>query len=153
MKRSADHLSKSRKRKSGEFEADRSKAPEPVPATKRAKPTGDEEEEEEEEVPEEEEEVADEEVAIPAPKKSFSDLGLIDSLSEACTALGYKEPTEIQQQAIPLALERDLIGIAETGSGKTAAFALPVCRLIVLCLLKHPLTASIDSTRYDDSSL
>ena len=59
--------------------------------------------------------------------KSFKDLGVIDSLCDACTALGYKAPTPIQNEAIPLALEgRDLIGLAETGSGKTAAFALPI---------------------------
>lgn len=60
-------------------------------------------------------------------EKTFQDLGIIDSLCDACTALGYKIPTPIQQQSIPLALEgRDLIGLAETGSGKTAAFALPI---------------------------
>lgn len=59
--------------------------------------------------------------------KTFRDLGIIDSLADACTALGYKAPTPIQNEAIPLALEgRDLIGLAETGSGKTAAFALPI---------------------------
>jgi ATP-dependent RNA helicase DDX47/RRP3 len=59
--------------------------------------------------------------------RSFRDLGIIDSLCEACIALGYKSPTPIQNEAIPLALQgRDLIGIAETGSGKTAAFALPM---------------------------
>jgi len=62
-----------------------------------------------------------------AVPKSFKDLGVIDSLCEACTALGYKAPTPIQTESIPLALEgRDLIGLAETGSGKTAAFALPI---------------------------
>lgn len=65
--------------------------------------------------------------APPAVIKSFKDLGIIDSLCEACTALGYKAPTPIQTESIPLALEgRDLIGLAETGSGKTAAFALPI---------------------------
>ena len=59
--------------------------------------------------------------------KSFQELGIIDSLCDACTALGYKSPTPIQNEAIPLALQgRDLIGLAETGSGKTAAFALPI---------------------------
>ena len=59
--------------------------------------------------------------------KSFQDLEIIDSLCEACTALGYRTATPIQSAAIPLALQgRDLIGLAETGSGKTAAFALPI---------------------------
>lgn len=59
--------------------------------------------------------------------QSFQDLGIMDSLCDACTSLGYKFPTPIQCKSIPLALEgRDLIGLAETGSGKTAAFALPI---------------------------
>lgn len=62
-----------------------------------------------------------------APKKTFRDLGIIEQLCEACDALGYKAPTPIQAEAIPLALQgRDVIGLAETGSGKTAAFALPI---------------------------
>ena len=73
------------------------------------------------------------EVTIPATEavdvaaRSFEELGIIEALCEACTALGYKAPTPIQNEAIPLALQgRDLIGLAETGSGKTAAFALPI---------------------------
>lgn len=59
--------------------------------------------------------------------KTFKDLGIIDSLCDACTSLGYKTPTPIQAESIPLALQgRDLVGLAETGSGKTAAFALPI---------------------------
>ena len=62
-----------------------------------------------------------------APTKSFADLGIMDSLCEACAAMGFKSPTPIQAEAIPLALQgRDIIGLAETGSGKTAAFALPI---------------------------
>lgn len=61
------------------------------------------------------------------PTNSFKDLGIIDQLCKACAAHGYKSPTPIQNEAIPLALQgRDLIGLAETGSGKTAAFALPI---------------------------
>jgi ATP-dependent RNA helicase DDX47/RRP3 len=59
--------------------------------------------------------------------KSFKDLGIIDPLCEACEALGYKARTPIQAEDVPLALQgRDLIGLAETGSGKTAAFSLPI---------------------------
>ncbi|KAI9840542.1 MAG: ribosomal RNA processing protein [Sclerophora amabilis] len=64
--------------------------------------------------------------------KSFKDLGVIDSLCDACTSLGYKAPTPIQAEAIPLALQgRDLIGLAETGSGKTAAFAIPILQALL----------------------
>jgi ATP-dependent RNA helicase DDX47/RRP3 len=77
--------------------------------------------------PAREENGANEGRSIEKATKSFKDLGIIDSLCEACEALGYKAPTPIQAEAIPLALQgRDLIGLAETGSGKTAAFALPI---------------------------
>ncbi|TKA61978.1 ATP-dependent rRNA helicase RRP3 [Cryomyces minteri] len=67
-----------------------------------------------------------------ATEKSFEDLGIIPSLCEACVALGYKKPTPIQAESIPLALSgRDLIGLAETGSGKTAAFALPILQALM----------------------
>ena len=57
---------------------------------------------------------------------SFSDLPLRPELLDALTALGYEEPTPIQREAIPPLLEgRDLLGQAATGTGKTAAFALP----------------------------
>jgi ATP-dependent RNA helicase DeaD len=58
---------------------------------------------------------------------SFEALGLRPELLRALTALGYEEPTPIQQEAIPLLVDgRDLLGQAATGTGKTAAFALPV---------------------------
>lgn len=57
---------------------------------------------------------------------SFSSLGLPDSLLEAITEMGFESPSPIQAKTIPLALEgHDLIGLSQTGSGKTAAFALP----------------------------
>ncbi|BFI34140.1 ATP-dependent RNA helicase DDX27 [Marchantia polymorpha subsp. ruderalis] len=59
--------------------------------------------------------------------KSFGDLNLSRPLVRACEALGYKQPTPIQAACIPLALTgRDISGSAVTGSGKTAAFGLPI---------------------------
>ncbi len=58
---------------------------------------------------------------------SFQQFGLHQDLLKAVHKMGYTEPTPIQQQAIPVALSgRDLIGCAQTGTGKTAAFALPI---------------------------
>jgi len=58
---------------------------------------------------------------------TFAELGLSPPLIESLTALGYEEPTPIQREAIPPLLEgRDLLGQAATGTGKTAAFALPL---------------------------
>lgn len=54
----------------------------------------------------------------------FSDLGLAEPLIRALDTKGYSEPTPIQRQSIPALLEgRDLLGIAQTGTGKTAAFS------------------------------
>ncbi|MBV8515905.1 MAG: DEAD/DEAH box helicase [Acidobacteria bacterium] len=62
---------------------------------------------------------------------SFSTLGLRPTLLRAVTDAGYTEPTPIQQAAIPHALAgRDLIGIAQTGTGKTAAFVLPLLEML-----------------------
>ena len=56
----------------------------------------------------------------------FKDLGLSEPILQAVTESGYDTPTDIQAQAIPLILEgRDLVGASQTGTGKTAAFALP----------------------------
>jgi len=58
---------------------------------------------------------------------NFAELGLGDAQLRACEALGFKTPTPIQRQAIPVVLAgNDLIGCAETGTGKTAAFLLPI---------------------------
>jgi len=58
---------------------------------------------------------------------SFQDFGLADPISRALKEENYLNPTPIQAQTIPLALTgRDVVGIAQTGTGKTAAFALPI---------------------------
>ena len=57
----------------------------------------------------------------------FSKLGLAQPVVDGVKAVGYIEPTPIQLRAIPLVLAgRDVIGSAQTGTGKTAAFALPI---------------------------
>lgn len=64
---------------------------------------------------------------VPRPVKTFEDLGLDAALIGAIAKQGYERPTPIQCQACPVALSgRDMIGIAKTGSGKTAAFVLPM---------------------------
>ena len=61
----------------------------------------------------------------------FDELGLSQKVLAAVEASGYTQPTPIQAEAIPPALQgRDILGIAQTGTGKTAAFTLPMlCRL------------------------
>src|SRR3954464_12860254 len=62
----------------------------------------------------------------------FTALGLDPRLVEALAGLGYEEPTPIQEQTIPPLIEgRDLLGQAATGTGKTAAFALPILQRLV----------------------
>ncbi len=62
---------------------------------------------------------------------SFSTLGLSQKVLSAIDAAGYSEPTPIQAQAIPHVLERkDVLGLAQTGTGKTAAFSLPILTLL-----------------------
>eukprot|EP01039_Chlorochromonas_danica_P015240 gene15240-17892_t len=58
---------------------------------------------------------------------TFAELGLSPSIVQTVTETGYTQPTPIQEQAIPVALAgRDVLGIAQTGTGKTAAFTLPM---------------------------
>ncbi|MBC7493509.1 MAG: DEAD/DEAH box helicase [Flavobacterium sp.] len=58
---------------------------------------------------------------------TFNDLHLIKNIQQALTEEGYENPTPIQEQAIPIILEgTDLVGCAQTGTGKTAAFAIPI---------------------------
>jgi ATP-dependent RNA helicase RhlE len=74
----------------------------------------------------------------------FSKLGLTDTMAYAVEKMGYTEPTPIQVQAIPMVLAgRDVIGSAQTGTGKTAAFALPILQRLgghgaLRCLILEP---------------
>jgi ATP-dependent RNA helicase DeaD len=63
---------------------------------------------------------------------TFEGLGLDPRLVQATDALGFKQPTPIQEQAIPVLLSgtKDLVGLAQTGTGKTAAFGLPLLQLV-----------------------
>jgi ATP-dependent RNA helicase DeaD len=71
------------------------------------------------------------EQTVELPPVTFASIGLREELANAVAALGYEEPTPVQRETIPLLLEgRDLLGQAATGTGKTAAFALPMLHLI-----------------------
>jgi len=63
---------------------------------------------------------------------TFGALGLDARLIQATDALGFQHPTPIQEKAIPVLLSgtRDLVGLAQTGTGKTAAFGLPLLQLV-----------------------
>jgi len=65
-------------------------------------------------------------------KKTFTEIGISDSLVKAVTELGYTHATEIQERSIPVLISgtKDFIGLAQTGTGKTAAFGLPLLQLI-----------------------
>jgi superfamily II DNA/RNA helicase len=66
-------------------------------------------------------------VEIPPQDTAFSKLGLNDAIAFAVAEMGYQDPTPIQAQAVPVVLAgKDVIGSAQTGTGKTAAFALPI---------------------------
>jgi len=90
-----------------------------------------EEKQQDEKTESEEEDVKDITEERQQDEKAFKDLGLDEELCQRCENLGWKKPTKIQCEAIPVALEgRDVIGLAETGSGKTGAFALPVLQAL-----------------------
>jgi ATP-dependent RNA helicase RhlE len=83
-------------------------------------------------------------VDLPKMDTAFSKLGLSDALAYAVQQMGYVEPTPIQAKAIPLVLQgTDVIGSAQTGTGKTAAFALPIIQRLgthgnLRCLILEP---------------
>ena len=69
--------------------------------------------------------------SVRTAKDGFSALGLSDTLISTLTALGYEEPTPVQRETIPLMIDgRDLLAQAATGTGKTAAFALPIIQAL-----------------------
>ena len=62
---------------------------------------------------------------------SFEKLNLIEPILKALKTEGYTKPTAIQEQAIPIVLKhKDLLGCAQTGTGKTAAFAIPILQIL-----------------------
>jgi ATP-dependent RNA helicase RhlE len=68
----------------------------------------------------------------------FQDLNLIEPILRALKTEGYTTPTPIQEQAIPIVLQRrDLLGCAQTGTGKTAAFSIPILQLLYQDRLQH----------------
>ncbi|KQT83518.1 DEAD/DEAH box helicase [Aurantimonas sp. Leaf443] len=80
----------------------------------------------------------------------FSELGLSAKVTAAVEAAGYSQPTPIQEQAIPHALQRrDVLGIAQTGTGKTASFVLPMLTLLEKgrARARMPRTLIIEPTR------
>jgi ATP-dependent RNA helicase DDX23/PRP28 len=78
--------------------------------------------------------------SIPNPMRNWQESGLPDNIMRIVDQVGYTEPSPIQRAAIPIAMQcRDLIGVAVTGSGKTAAFVLP---LLVFISNLPPLSAT-----------
>ena len=95
-------------------------------------PDNDQEEEEDSAGDQEDDEVEAESATREASDKTFSELGLVDVLCEACEKVGWKKPSKIQAEAIPVALSgSDVIGLAETGSGKTGSFVLPILQALL----------------------
>jgi ATP-dependent RNA helicase DDX23/PRP28 len=81
--------------------------------------------------------------SIPYPIRNWKEAKFNSKILDAVVSVGYKDPTAIQMQAIPIALQgRDIMGIAETGSGKTAAYLLPMLQYI---LNQPPMTLEIES--------
>lgn len=81
----------------------------------------------------------DNEVGI-LTETSFASLGVCEAICEACDKLGWKNATRIQEKVLPDALQgRDIVGLAETGSGKTGAFCIPVLQT----LLENPVRGAV----------
>ena len=84
---------------------------------------------------------------IPNPLRNWEEANLPKAVYETILGIGYSEPTPIQRQAIPIGLQnRDIIGVAETGSGKTAAFLIPL--LVWIHQLPKPEVGDFESGPY-----
>ncbi|MGO6904347.1 DEAD/DEAH box helicase, partial [Rhizobium ruizarguesonis] len=84
------------------------------------------------------------------PLTTFADLGLSQKVLSAVTDAGYTIPTPIQAGAIPFALERrDICGIAQTGTGKTASFVLPMLSLLEKGRARQQHPARPDGDRHE----
>ena len=82
----------------------------------------------------EEEEDEDDDSVVYAPIESFEDMKLDREIALSIKAHGFDKPTPIQAQGIPVILSGcDVLGCAETGSGKTAAFSIPMIRIACRC--------------------
>ena len=81
-------------------------------------------------------------------KKTFAEIGINEKLVKSVTELGYTHATEIQERSIPVLISgtKDFIGLAQTGTGKTAAFGLPLLQLIDTAA-KHPQALVVCPTR------
>ncbi len=66
---------------------------------------------------------------------TFKDLGLSNELLKAITEMGFEQPSEIQEKSIPTLLEteKDYVGLAQTGTGKTLAYMLPLLQELKSC--------------------
>ncbi len=89
-----------------------------------------------------------EEIRPTRPTRTFGELPLSSSLQRGIADLGYREPTPIQSAAIPVAVGgRDLVGTAQTGTGKTAAFLLPILERLLSHPAGHTLALVLTPTR------
>jgi len=89
-------------------------------------------------------------LAAEAPTVRFADFGLAPEIERALSDQGYEHPTPIQAQAIPVVLQgRDVMGAAQTGTGKTASFSLPILQLLMphanasMSPARHPVRALV----------
>jgi ATP-dependent RNA helicase RhlE len=87
-------------------------------------------------------------IALPEPQPGFASFNLGTAVQRGLAAVGFRDPRPIQAQTIPAALEgRDILGLAQTGTGKTAAFALPVLARLLAARKPGPRILIVAPTR------